>query len=213
MGTQEALKPLFFNQIVKGWSDPDARCKPPMIIRTALASDIDGILNLQAQNLLTNLSEAERSQGFVTIPFTQTQIQALLAQGGVFVAVEETTILGYVFAGSWDYFSQWPIFPYMISRFPQLSFQGLEINTENTFQYGPVCIDRTLRGTGILSKLFEIMRISFSLRFPIGVTFINQRNPRSFAAHTRKLNLEIIDTFEFNGNSFYGLAFSTQRIN
>lgn len=184
-----------------------------MIIRTALASDIDGILNLQAQNLLTNLSEAERSQGFVTTPFTQTQIQALLAQGGVFVAVEEKTILGYVFAGSWDYFSQWPIFPYMISRFPQIQFQGIAIDTENTFQYGPVCIDRTLRGTGILSKLFEIMRISFSLRFPIGVTFINQRNPRSFAAHTRKLNLEIIDTFEFDGNSFYGLAFSTQRIN
>ena len=121
-----------------------------MIIRTALASDIDGILNLQTQNLLTNLSEAERSQGFVTTPFTQTQIQVLLAQGGVFVAVEEESILGYAFAGSWDYFSQWPIFPYMVSRFPQIHFQGVAIDTENTFQYGPVCIDRTLRGTGIL---------------------------------------------------------------
>jgi hypothetical protein len=213
MEPPKVLKPLFFNPIVKGWSDPDARCKPPMIIRTALASDINGILNLQAQNLLANLSDTERSQGFVTTPFTQAQIQVLLAQGGVFVAVEEETILGYVFAGSWDYFSQWPIFPYMVSRFPQIQFQGVAIDTEKTFQYGPVCIDRTLRGTGILPKLFEIMRTSFSFRFPIGVTFINQHNLRSLAAHTRKLNLEIIDTFEFNGNSFYGLAFSTQRIN
>jgi hypothetical protein len=184
-----------------------------MIVRAALESDIDGILHLQAQNLYTNLTEAERSNGFVTTPFTPTQIHVLLDQGGVFVAAEEEAILGYAFSGSWDYFSQWPIFPYMVSRFPQIQFQGVAINAENTFQYGPVCIGSILRGSGILPKLFEMMRLSFSLRYPIGVTFINQRNPRSLAAHTRKLNLEIIDEFEFQGNLFYGLAFSTQRIN
>jgi hypothetical protein len=29
------------------------------------------------------------------------------------------------------------------------------------------------------------------------------------AAHTRKLDLTIVDEFEFNGNSYYGLAFPT----
>jgi hypothetical protein len=183
-----------------------------MIIRAALESDIDGILNLQAQNLYSNLSTAKRSYGFVTTPFTPDQVQALLAQNGVFVAVDEGAIFGYAFAGSWDYFSQWPIFPFMVSRFPQLVFQGVAISAENTFQYGPVCIDRALRGSGLLPKLFEAMRVSFSPRFPIGVTFINQRNPRSLAAHTRKLNLEVIDTFEFNGNAYHGLAFSTQDV-
>jgi hypothetical protein len=41
------------------------------------------------------------------------------------------------------------------------------------------------------------------------LTFINKLNQRSFAAHTRKLNIEIIDEFELNGNSFYTLAFLT----
>ena len=181
-----------------------------MIIRAALESDIDGILNLQAQNLYSKLSTAERSDGFVTTPFTPDQVQALLAQNGVFVAADEGAIFGYAFAGSWDYFSQWPIFPFMVSRFPQLMFQGVAISAENTFQYGPVCVDRALRGSGFLPQLFETMRFSFSTRFPIGVTFINQQNPRSLAAHTRKLNLEVIDTFEFGGNTYYGLAFSTQ---
>lgn len=81
-----------------------------MIIKAALESDIDGILNLQAQNLYSNLSTAERSYGFVTTPFTPDQVQALLAQSGVFVAADEGAIFGYAFAGSWDYFSQWPIF-------------------------------------------------------------------------------------------------------
>lgn len=181
-----------------------------MIIRAAFESDIDGILDLQAQNLYSNLSTAERSYGFVTTPFTPDQVQTLLEQNGVFVAADKGAIVGYVFAGSWDYFSQWSIFPFMVSRFPQLVFRGVAISTENTFQYGPVCVDRALRGSGLLLQLFETMRFSFSDRFPIGVTFINQQNPRSLAAHTRKLDLEVIDTFEFGGNAYYGLAFSTQ---
>jgi hypothetical protein len=170
-----------------------------MICRVATESDIAGILDLQSKNLYTNLSELERKNGFVTI-----------AQTGVFVAEKEGAIVGYVFAGSWDYFAQWPIFPLMVSRFPQLSFHGAEVTAGESFQYGPVCIDRQLRGSGLLVELFELMRSHFALRFPIGVTFINQRNQRSLAAHIRKLGLEIIDEFEFGGNSFYSLAFSTR---
>jgi hypothetical protein len=54
------------------------------------------------------------------------------------------------------------------------------------------------------------MRSSFAAQYPIGVTFINKANPRSLAAHTQKLNLEIIDEFEFNGNFYYGLGFWTK---
>lgn len=181
-----------------------------MITRVASESDIDGILELQFQNLYTNLSEAERAEGFVTTPFTVEQIKTLLSQTGVFVAEKQGMIVGYALAGSWDFFSQWAIFPYMVSRFGQLKFQETQITADNTFQYGPVCIDQTLRGSGVFPQLFETMCSSFSARFPIGVTFINKANPRSLAAHTRKLNLEIIDEFEFNGNFYYSLGFWTK---
>jgi hypothetical protein len=181
-----------------------------MTMRTAHESDIEGILKLQSVNLYQNLSELERKEGFVTTPFTVKQIRALQAQTGVFVAENQGAVAGYAFAGTWDFFSQWPIFPYMVSRFPQLEFHGVQITASNTFQYGPVCIDRELRGGGVFPQLFETMRSSFSSRFPIGVTFINKANPRSLAAHTRKLNLEIIDEFEFNGNSYCSLGFWTK---
>jgi hypothetical protein len=73
-----------------------------------------------------------------------------------------------------------------------------------------VCIDRALWGAGRMLPLFEAMRSSFATRFPIGLTFINQANPRSLVAHQRKLDLEIIDEFEFNRNFYSTLAFSTQ---
>ena len=181
-----------------------------MITRVAIASDIDEILKLQSLNLAANLSAAERVQGFVTTPFTAEQIKVLLNQTGIFVAEEQRIIVGYAFAGSWDFFSQWAIFPYMVSRFGQLEFQGTQITVNNTFQYGPVCIDRRWRGGRVLPQLFETVRSRFVVHFPIGITFINKANPRSLAAHTRKLNLQIIDEFEFNSNFYYGLGFCTK---
>lgn len=180
-----------------------------MITRVAIASDIDEILQLQSMNLDANLSAAERKEGFVTTPFTADQIKVLLSQTGVFVAEKQEIVVGYAFAGNWDFFSQWAIFPYMISRFGQLKFQGTQISVDNSFQYGPVCIERRLRGGGVLPQLFETIRSNFSAR-PIGLTFINKANPRSLAAHTRKLKLHIIDEFEFNDNSYYILGFWTK---
>ncbi len=179
------------------------------IIRTALEYDINGILDLQSRNLYSNLSPSELAGGFVTTPFTPDLLRQLLIQNGVFVVENESNIQGYLLAGNWKFFAQWEIFKVMISRLPNLRFQDREITVNNSFQYGPICIDLSIRGSEVFSQLFESMKSSFAPKFPIGVTFINKLNQRSFAAHTRKLNLEIVDEFEFNGNTFYTLAFST----
>jgi hypothetical protein len=178
--------------------------------RLATKNDVEGILALQTLNLFANLSEAERQEGFVTTPFTVEQIEALLAEDGVFVADMNHKIVGYAYAGSWQYFSQWPIFPFMVSRFPDCPFRGEVLTMENSFQYGPVCIDHSLRGTDAFSRLFAAMRKGMSDRYPIGGTFINQINARSVKAHTQKLDLEIIDDFGFNGQRYFGLAFFTE---
>jgi hypothetical protein len=177
------------------------------IIRIARESDFDGILDLQSCNLYVNLPPTELAGGFVTTPFTPDLLKDLLVQTGVFVAEDNGKILGYLLAGDWEFFSQWGIFNVMIDRLPELRFQGKEITVDNSFQYGPICIDRSSRGSEVFPQMFNLMRSTFAPKFPIGVTFINKLNQRSFAAHTRKLNLEIIDEFEFNGHSFYTLAF------
>ena len=179
-----------------------------MLIRSGRHSDIEGILALQEKNLYANLLELERIHGFVTT-LTTAQIEDLLKRKGVFVAKEAGEIRGYAYAGSWDFFAQWAIFPFMVSRLATLKFRGKPIIVEDTFQYGPVCLDQRFRGTGLFPSLFEKMRREFSAQFPVGITFINRLNQRSFEAHTRKLGLEVIDEFEFGDKSYYGLAFDT----
>jgi hypothetical protein len=182
------------------------------IIRSAIESDFTGILDLQARNLYANLAATELPGGFVTTPFSSDLLRLLMNQNGVFVATSEQQVSGYLLAGDWDFFAQWAIFKVMIDRLPQLIYQGQQITVANSFQYGPICIDRSIRGGQVFPELFNLMRSSFAPKFPIGVTFINKINERSFAAHTHKLNLDIIDEFEFNGNSFYTLAFLTATI-
>lgn len=179
--------------------------------RIATVSDITQILSLQELYLFRNLNEQERLEGFVTTPFTTEQIEEAIAQRGLFIAQsEDLKVIAYAFAASWTYFAQWEIFNYMVSRFPSLSFQGNEITTENSFQYGPVCIDKEYRGTGLLPLIFEEMRLELLKKFPISITFINKINPISEKAH-KKLGWEIVDEFDFNNNSYIGLALDMNK--
>ncbi len=182
-----------------------------MIFRKATITDTKAVILLQSKYLITNIPENKRQNGFVTTPFTISQIQNIIALEGLFVAEKNTVIVAYTFAGSWDYFSQWAIFPFMVSRLNELNFRTEKITPSNSFQYGPICIDEDYRGSELFPRLFETMRIELNKRYPIGVTFINKINKRSFEAHTKKLKMDIIDEFEFNGNNYFGLAFSTNE--
>ncbi len=177
-------------------------------ITAARHPDIPAVLVLQSKYLVTNMNEEEKKQGFVTTPFTAEQLKKVIDLDGLFVAKTDERVVGYAFGAGWDYFEQWPIFPFMTNRFIELPpFKGIQITGANSFQYGPICIDTEFRGSGLLNHLFEAMRLGLRERFPISVTFINKINERSVQAHTRKLDWEIIDEFSFNNNHYFMLAF------
>lgn len=178
--------------------------------RKATSSDIDGIVKLQKLNLFAELTEEERKDGFVTTPFTTQQIETCIDNSGLFVTEDQDKIIAYLFTGTWVFFEQWPIFPYMTSRFSDLKFQDFEISTQATFQYGPVCVDKNYRGRNVFNLVFEAMRLAWIKKFPLSITFINAVNEVSVKAHA-KLGWEVIDHFEFNNNQYLGLAFDMKK--
>lgn len=182
-----------------------------MQFRKATTQDISGILDLQAANLFSELTVADRAKGFVTTPFTIPLIEEIIRREGLFIALDGEKVVAYVFAGDWDYFCHWDIFKYMVTRFPDLEFAGKPITTKNTFQYGPICIDKNYRGQGLINLIFEEMRLSMQNKYPISLTFINAVNIPSTKAHTEKLGWKIIDRFVFNNNDYLGLAFDMSK--
>jgi hypothetical protein len=172
----------------------------------ATVADIPGFLALQEKFLVTNLTDEQKKNGFVTTPFKTEQLTDIINQTGLFVAKDAGVIIAYAFGGSWEYFSQWPIFNVMIEKFPTLVFKHFVITDTNSFQYGPICIDEKYRGSGLLNEVFELMRANLVKRYPLSLTFINKINPRSLKAHVDKLHWTIIGEFTFNNNNYFILA-------
>lgn len=178
-----------------------------IVLKIADLSHIDGILALQELYLVDNLSAEQKEAGFVTTRFTIDQLKAIIGQQGLFVALDNKELVAYIFGGDWDFYCQWPIFKHMITHFPTLSFKNFDINTIESFQYGPICIHENYRGKGLIKPFFEFMRKEMVTKFPLGLTFINKANIPSLQAHTTKLQWEIIGKFEYNSNQYCILAY------
>lgn len=77
---------------------------------------------------------------------------------------------------------------------------------KNSYQYGPVCVDSAYRNSGVFEQVFTASLANMSSRYPLMATFINQNNPRSYAAHTRKAGMTEIGKFDYNQNHYYLMA-------
>jgi hypothetical protein len=180
-------------------------------LKNAELSEIDDVLALHYRYQVDSIAEEDKANGFVTTPFTKDQMEDLInKENGLFIAKKNGSIVAYVMAASWEFWSIWPMFAFMINDLPNLEYNGRILSVDNSYQYGPICIDKSVRGTGVLEKIFEFAKEKMSVRYPILVTFVNRANGRSYQAHTRKLGLDVIHEFEFNGNSYYELACQTR---
>jgi len=178
-----------------------------MEYKIATLNDIEPTLKLHAKYQIDSIAEEDKKDGFVTTAFSAEELSALITQEqGLFIAKEGDEVLAYVMAASWEFWSKWEMFRHMIADLPNLNYNSTQLSTENSYQYGPICIDKSVRGTEVLPNIFNFALKQMSQRYPILITFINQINPRSYEAHTRKLGLDVIQEFGFNGNRYWELG-------
>ena len=183
-----------------------------MHYKIAEVSDIEATLKLHAKYQIDTIKEEDKKDGFVTTPFTKEELTQLIEQEqGLFIAKEGDEVLAYVMSASWGFWSKWAMFQHMIADLPNLEYKGQKLSVENSYQYGPICIDKSVRGTSVLPDIFAFALNEMSKRYPILITFVNQINPRSFEAHHRKLGLDVVQEFEFNGNKYWELGCETKR--
>ncbi|NVN99553.1 MAG: GNAT family acetyltransferase [Geobacteraceae bacterium] len=183
-----------------------------MQLKLATLADIDGVLALHAKYQVNSIKEEHKKDGFVTTAFTKGELAELIEkESGLFIATVDGVVVAYVMAASWAYWANHPVQAYMIGQLQNYKFNGAELTTENSYQYGPICIDGSVRGSGILEMIFAFALDAMSKKYPLLVTFINKTNPRSFSAHTQKLGMSVLSEFQFNNNCYYWLACSTRQ--
>lgn len=181
-----------------------------MEIMPATLNDLDGVMTLHRRYHVDTIAEADKANGFVTTNFTPAQLENLvLKERGITIAKEQGVIVSYAMAASWQFWSEWPFFAHMIDELPKNSFEGQPLTADNSYQYGPICVDSSVRGSGVFEAVFAASLKSMAGRYPTMVTFINQINPRSYAAHQHKGNMTTVGTFQYNNNQYYMLACKT----
>ncbi len=183
-----------------------------MTYRSATLEDIPQIFELQKKYHVLSINDEDKKDGFVTTLFSEEQLKDLIEkENGISIACDGDKVVGYAMAASWEYWSQWPLFQHMIKELPLIKYLDKTPDLENSYQYGPICIDKAYRSSDVLPHLFDYSREVMSKRYPILITFINHINPRSYAAHTKKLGLDVLRNFQFNNNNYYELGYDTSK--
>ena len=183
------------------------------IVRQATVSDIEGIKALLGKYHRDTISEEDRPDGFVTTAISDEKLEKLITEeNGVTIIADGDDVLGFCFAAPWEFWEEWPLFRHMMDIIPDYSFEGGPLVLEETYQYGPMCIDSSIRGTGAFEELFFASLAMFKDRFPIMLTFVNQINKRSERAHTQKAHMKTIAKFDFGDNNYYLMGIKTDDI-
>ena len=189
-----------------------------LVIRHATVADMPGIRALLKKYHRDTISDKDRPGGFVTTARTDEQLTDLIEkENGVMIIVRPQAapspdeVLAFCFAAPWEFWKSWPLFAYMIEIMPEYEFEGKKIVVEETYQYGPICVDTSIRGTGAFADLFYASLKDFKDRFPVMITFVNSINGRSENAHNNKAHMQTIGTFDFNDNHYLMMAIRTDH--
>lgn len=179
-------------------------------LKVATLENVAEVLELHYKYQVDSISEADKKDGFVTTAFTENHLSRLIEdENGLFIALKDNEIIAYAMSASWGFWCQWPMFQFMVENLGDAKLAGNELTVNNSYQYGPICVDKSARGNGVFELVFNFSLKQMSKRYPFMVTFINKINPRSYEAHTRKVSLDVINEFDFNNNQYFKLACKT----
>lgn len=178
-----------------------------VLYRRAVPVDYPDILRLQSENYITNLSEAQREQGFLSAQFGAAQTAQIAEDLGTMVAVVEGRVAGFLCAFRKEFEAGSPVIAEMLRCYDELRFESRPLSFFESYIYGPVCIGRDYRGGGLLRGLYEAQKSDLAGKFEIGVAFVARNNPHSLSAHVAGLGMAEVGDFEVKGNRYATLAF------
>ena len=178
-------------------------------IRLATVQDVATLARLESTQLQDELVVEQRNNSLSGQSFSKVDLTCLITQHWVVVAELNGDIIGYVIAGRWSFFKQWPIYRNLLNRLPRIDYEKAKLTEKNCCQYGPIWIASEHRGQGIFEALVLFVRKAAAKELPYMLTFIAEENAGSFAAHTRKGGMQVVDFISFDERDYYLLVLAT----
>ncbi len=182
---------------------------PECMVRKAVPEDFDAILDLQKANTPQNLTKEEyHQQGYIISAMNRDHLAAINQNIGILVACVDNQLVGFVCLNSTD---MQPCPPVVAAMLKETTLQKIKqplLFGERICSYGPVCIDKTFRGRGILRQLFSETKKYLHGQHDTGIAFIAVDNPHSLVAHVQGLGMHDVSVFMCAGKQYHLIAFS-----
>lgn len=164
--------------------------------RTKTKQDLWGILALQKENLVQNISHEEKeTQGFVMVQHPYEIMESLHSIEPHIIAKDGHLIAAYCLAMTKQSRKDIPMLIPMFEQFDILDYKGKKVSEYNYMSVGQVCVGKDYRGQGIFQQLYETYRDSFRENYEFAITEVSTQNFRSLKAH-QKIGFEVIKTFK-----------------
>lgn len=178
-----------------------------MILRRLAPRDLPSLLELQESNLFENLPAEQHKDGFLSARFAVEQFAQMNREAAVVVAEDDGRIIGYACSAGVDFSRQFPILEAMITTFGWLTYLGTTLIDARVCIYGPVCVDRSFRGRGVLRGLISGLKVELAGQFDVAAAFISKVNSRSLGAHVDGLGMTVLGDYAFEAGRYWIVAF------
>lgn len=168
----------------------------PIIRQSSSNSDLEGILNLQRENLLENLDqETIQKEGFVRVKHSLEDLANLQKDEGHVIADFQGKVAAYILAMTKQSRDKIPMLLPMFEQFDSISYAGKKVSDFNYMAVGQVCVGKDFRGMGLFAEAYQAYRDFFKPKYDFAITEISLNNKRSLRAH-EKVGFETIHTFK-----------------
>jgi hypothetical protein len=149
-------------------------------------AQLQQILQLQAENLRTNISaETQQQQGFVSLQHTFPVLKQMHDIAPSIIATDGSQLAGYALTMPRECRHIVPDLEPMFSSFEQTHWNDRPLSEYRFYVMGQICVAEAWRGQGVFDALYQQHRASYSNNFDCIVTEIATRNLRSMRAHER----------------------------
>lgn len=164
-------------------------------ITTSSTKDLEGILELQKQNLKQNLAPAQiTAQGFVTVSHSTDDLEKMHRYEPNIVAKDGDVIAAYVLAMTDQSKNDIPRLVEMYESFDDILYHEKPVSDYHYIVVGQVCVGYDYRGKGLFDECYQAYKDYFNGRYDFAITEIASINLRSMNAHKR-VGFEVIYTY------------------
>ncbi len=162
-------------------------------------SELEGIKDLQSQNLFKNLSPEEAaSQGFLMAEYSLDFLEMMHEEFPSVIAKAGDEVVGYALVAGHSVRRYHDLLADLFDTIDKTSFQGKPLKDTPYVVVGQLCVAEQYRGMQLVQKMYAHFRSTYSPQFAYCITDIAQANPRSLRAH-KKSGFQVIDTLNYGG--------------